>query len=118
MNEEVFLKELFEMRSAKHENAPLINERFKQAVLSFGSETEDNLSCIEKVGYGFSRNIYNNSVRGLMFRDSEIPLSEVFNYAEVSVVPDCVKQEFPELSDQEWQAALRLFVLILIAIEQ
>lgn len=83
---------------------------FKRALLDFGSETPDNLNCAEQLELDPSRS-------ALVLRKHGIPISDLLNVAEDSDVPPSVREAFPLVTQAEWDAAMRLVTLILIALE-
>lgn len=95
------------------------NKELIKSLLDFGSETEDNLSSCMNVEFGlvekpelFSRKIY-----GLKLKDTDILISEVFHALEGIGIPNHIRNNFPSLTKQQWDALTRIVTLILIALE-
>ncbi|MEV6711485.1 hypothetical protein AB0M48_05495 [Lentzea sp. NPDC051208] len=84
--------------------------QFKRALVEFGSETPDNLNSIEQLELDPARS-------ALVLRRHGIPISDLLHAAEDSDVPPSVREAFPLVTQAEWDAAMRLVTLILIALE-
>jgi len=112
MNEDKFLSEFIRLRKRK-ERLPLVNKIFKEALFSYGSETEENISCIEEIEYREITERDGRISRGLFLRSSGFSLPDVLNFAENTPIPDRVSEEFPDLTQKEWDAIIRLAVLVL-----
>jgi hypothetical protein len=95
------------------EGGPEIDQEFKDALLAFGSESDGNIACVEHVKVG----AVSRSGVGFSLRNSDIPIADVLNAAEESVIPDFVKEEFPAITQEDWNAVLRLCTLIFILFE-
>ncbi|MBW3635841.1 MAG: hypothetical protein KY445_05160, partial [Armatimonadetes bacterium] len=75
MNEQRFLTALLDLSASKHKGVFILDKEFKEALLAFGSETEDNLSCVEEIEYGELTDGHSVS-RGFILKRSGIPLSD------------------------------------------
>lgn len=91
------------------------DREFVRALLDFGSETEDNTECVERVGLARLPQLHGGGQAGFALRRSRIPVADVLNAAEGTPVPDQVTAEFPEVTQEDWDAILRLATLVLVA---
>jgi hypothetical protein len=89
------------------DNAARLDEEFKESLLDFGSETEDNLSCVERVKIGPLQ----RSGAGFALRASNLSIADVIHMAEGSPIPQEVVDYFPGISQEDWDAVLRLCTL-------
>jgi hypothetical protein len=91
---------------------------FAQLLLRFGSETPDNLNCAEQVTIATYANRYTKRQQlGMALKRLGIPLSTLMNHIEDLALPESIQQEFPELTEAEWEAATRAITLTLLACE-
>jgi hypothetical protein len=91
-----------------------------EGFLAFGSETPDNVQCIEHIDYGLLPIRWGVPVRraALKIKGKSIGLAELAHEVEGSRIPASVRREYPELTTQEWHAFQRLVTMILIALEE
>jgi hypothetical protein len=117
---ENFRNKLFEIACGSGDQASLSdqNNQLMKAFLEFGSETPDNLNCYNHIEYGLTRDWRSRTVAGLKLKGKELLLSEVMNVVENLELPDEVREEFPELTDNEWDAITRMVTMALIAMER
>ena len=93
------------------------DREFVRTLLDFGSETDDNTECVQRVGLGVLSQLYGSGPAGFALRHSRIPVADVLNAAEGAPVPDQVTAEFPEVMQEDWDAILRLATLVLVAFQ-
>ncbi len=93
------------------------DREFVRALLDFGSETEDNTECVERVGLARLVQQYGSGQAGFGLRRSRTSLADVLNTAEGSPVPDQVTDAFPEITQEDWDAVLRLATMVFAAFE-
>jgi uncharacterized protein (DUF433 family) len=98
----------------EREENPRIDQEFKEALLSFGSATEDNTRCVEHVKVGGS----SNSGRGFSLRGSDIAVSDILHTVEGEPIPKVVVERFPGVTQEDWDAVLRLSTLLFILFEE
>ncbi len=89
-----------------------LSEQFCTAILAFGSETPDNVRCMKNVAVSRV-----DEVCALRLQNSKISLSNVAHELEEVSMPSALRAAFPDMSEAEWSAFLRLTTLIYIALE-
>lgn len=96
-----------------------LNARLRETFLAMGSETPDNLACMRHVeigpitdGTSLARPCW-----GLRLAGAGEALSKVMNCAEGMDVPAMVLDQYPGISQDEWDALLRFATMILSAFE-
>lgn len=96
------------------EELGVLSDEFCAALLEFGSETDDNQQAIKHIEYGTildgSRVSY-----GLRLRPSGLGISQVAYALESLDRPEELKDQ---LSEQEWEAATRTIVLLLLMLDR
>jgi hypothetical protein len=85
--------------------------------LAYGSETEDNMSAVARVGVRSVPMFGDRIIVGPTLKEPAVLVSDVLNRAEEADIPEAVREGFPELSQADWQAVMRLATLILTAFE-
>ncbi|MBZ3906189.1 pentapeptide repeat-containing protein [Streptomyces griseiscabiei] len=106
---------------ARGTSAPAdVTTGFRKALLTAGSETPDNLACVEHLEYGTVPGPPYAPEReraGLRIAGTDILVSDVAARIEDSPVPPSVAEHFPELTPERWSAATRVITLLLGALE-
>ncbi len=115
-----FKDKLFEIACGKKSQTPLSaqSDQLMKAFLEFGSETPDNVNCYNSIEYGLIHDERSRPVCGLKLKGKELLLSRVMNVVENLELPNEVSKEFPELTNNEWDAITRMVTMILIALER
>src|SRR4051812_5614900 len=93
-----------------------INIQFKTALLDYASETPDNTASIGHIEIGkveVDAKVYS----GLKIRGKNILLSDIMYGIENMSMPAQIQEQFPELTQQEWEAATRIMFLMLSSLE-
>jgi hypothetical protein len=83
--------------------------------LRFASETPENVNCYNHIEYGVvstSDNDYTIKTTGLKIRGKD-----VLNHFEDLDVPESVRNRFPELTGNEWNAITRIATMLMITFE-
>jgi hypothetical protein len=93
-----------------------INEQFRKAILDFGSETPDNIEGVTRVEVGPVQ-ADNYVYSGIKIKDKEIRLSQLMHSIESMDLPESVKADFPELTQEDWDGATRIMTLVLMSLE-
>jgi hypothetical protein len=90
-----------------------------EAFLEFGSQTDDNLNCYRHIEYGLvPRAVCRpKETYGLKLRGKDILVSDVIHLIEDLDLPDGIKEQFPDLTRNEWAAITRMATMMLIAFE-
>lgn len=92
-----------------------LTEKIREALLIFGSETPDNRGCAERIEYGLSPG---DGMFGLRITGKPIPLTDIAWALEDGPMPPNIREKFPALTDEDWDAATRLITLVLAAFER
>lgn len=82
----------------------------------FASYTPDNRSAAERLGVHEVRR-WGARYRAIAVARTGWLISDVLNYAEGGAIPEKVLEAYPELTQQEWDAVVRLATLALVAFE-
>ena len=94
-------------------NAEDLTKSLRVALLEFGSETPDNLSCAEQIEVGTV-----GSETGLTLLGRELLYSEIAHVIEGEPMPEALKTAFPGITDEDWDAFGRLTTLIYILLSR
>ncbi len=103
-------------------NLPNISESYlenldsyiKKLVVSFGSGTEDNIESMNHIELGYSGGNF-----GIKIKNKDLFVSDIVNALEdMEQPPQEVKEYYPDITDQEWQASTRLSTLLLLLFEK
>ena len=94
-------------------NAEDLTKSLRVALLEFGSETPDNLSCAEQIEVGTV-----GSETGLTLLGRELLYSEIAHVIEGEPMPEALKTAFPDITDEDWDAFGRLTTLIYILLSR
>ena len=93
-----------------------MSQRFRDALMMFGSESDDNKHCAEHLEYGIIRGNGRTSF-GLRLCDAPYSITSVLWNAEGCPIPTQLADALPELSQNQWDACIRLATLVLTAFE-
>lgn len=88
--------------------------------LRFASETPDNVNCYNHIEYGVvqkSDDDYTIKTTGLKIRGKDILVADVLNHFEGLDVPETVRNRFPDLTGNEWNAITRIATMLMITFE-
>lgn len=95
------------------------NKALLDAFLDFGSETKDNIKCAENIEYGLCERTRGASyVRGLKIKESNILISDIIWYLEDERVYEYLAKQFPDLTMDQIEGALRMATMVLSAFEK
>jgi hypothetical protein len=87
-----------------------------QTFMGFGSETPDNLNCLEHIEYGvIEKN--DKKVAGLKLRNRSISLSQISARIETLSLPEKIRSEYPHMTNLDWKIATNITSLILYSLE-
>lgn len=87
----------------------------RRRLLEFGSATPDNLAAAERAEVGADRQA-DGAARVLV--GGATPVADVLDAAGDSPVPDAVRYWCPELSQEDWEAAMRIATLVFAALTE
>ena len=94
-------------------NAEELTKNLRLALLQFGSETPDNLSCAEQIEVSTV-----GSETGLKLPSQELLFSDIAHVVESEPMPEALKTAFPGITDEDWDAFGRLTTLIYILLSR
>jgi hypothetical protein len=91
-----------------------------KAFLAFGSETEDNVSCVKHLDYGVLPISYKRGRElTLKIKGKPIPLGRLaWSAAATDRIPARVRRDYPDLTLEEWHAFQRFMTMVFIAFER
>jgi hypothetical protein len=89
--------------------AQQLTSNFRRTLLDFGSETPDNLNCAGRVEVGPVGPKIGPKITGrdVLFRD-------IAHELESEPLPEALKDIFPDISEEDWDAFTRTTTLIYI----
>ena len=118
-NRKSFLLSLLRIAEQKCESAtaPASSKAFRRALLDFGSETDDNRACATEITVSTVRD-GGRRVSGLALKRQRKLVSQILNDAEGTPVPARVRRRHAGITQQEWDAVLRLATLVFISLER
>ncbi|GEM_PF-2484090 len=91
-----------------------LDSYIKKLIVSFGSGTRDNIESMNHIELGFSGGNF-----GIKIKNKELFVSDLMNALEdMEEPPREVKEYYPDITDQEWQASTRLSTLLLLWFEK
>jgi hypothetical protein len=90
---------------------------FRKALLNYGSETEDNISCAESIEFSIGETHFEDNILGLRLKESGEFLSDFIWSLEDDEVVNLLVKLNPKLSEYEIRAILRINTLIFSAFE-
>lgn len=104
---------------AKHTRPPEpsvaleLSRQFREALLLFGSETDDNKDCAERLEIGTIPSNIGYTKFGLKLRDTDMGIGNILWHAEGCPIPEQVSEIYPELTQSQWEACQRVVTLLL-----
>ena len=101
-------------------NLKQADEQLKETFLASACESPDNLSCADYIEYGaiLDESWGVNTTVGLKLKRHDIMLSDISNVLENCAMPPELKAQFPKLTGEDWDAAMRMMTMILMALER
>lgn len=88
-----------------------------RAFLAFGSETDDSVSAVSRIDMGQLAGDPPESF-GLRIRKTGDSLADILNHLEGEPIPEATRRAFPDLEEEDFDAAIRIAVLCLSAFER
>lgn len=105
----------------RRRRADAVSHALKDAILRFGSETDDNRNCVDSLEFARLRPPSyqpGSTIRGLRLKGTALAISEVLNSLENLPAPSQLRHEFPEMSEKHWNAITRLATLLSLLLEE
>jgi hypothetical protein len=91
------------------DDAEALTAHFREALLAFGSETPDNLNCAERIAIANADGEIGPVLCG-------IRLADIAHELEDQPMPEGVATAFPDLTESDWNAFMRLTTLLYIVL--
>jgi hypothetical protein len=91
--------------------------RLRHALLEFGSSTDDNVNATSRVEVGPIDVATARKGQGMRLTGTNIALTNVVNAAEGCPVPQRVREHYPDIQQEQWDAVLRIACLVLLSFE-
>ena len=104
---------------AEHEkpNEASFTREFRRALLDHGSETPDNLDAAQKIDVGSLEEGRPCHLRGFRIARTGDSVTSILNHIEGTTMPADLQDAFPKLTQEDYDAAIRVAVLCLTAFE-
>jgi hypothetical protein len=120
MKNNKFAQTLYKMWSTDSQRDKKRESELMKSFLDFGSDTEDNLQCVENIEYGpcKDRTEGPKSVTGLKIKGSNILVSDLVSFLEDDRIYDYLSEEFENLNRDQIESALRMATMVLISLEK
>ncbi|MEU5876584.1 hypothetical protein [Spirillospora sp. NPDC047279] len=109
---EDFLASLLALADRSGTSAEELTEAFRAALLAYGSDTDDNRAAAGRLAVQDA-----DGTTALALTPPGVPVADVLNAAEGGEVPSPVREAFPEIDQDGWDAALRVATLVMTALE-
>lgn len=91
--------------------------RFHEAFLQFGSAGEDNINCLNQIEVGSLANGGGAKAGLRLAGRDDVSLTDLLWTAEGCAIPAEVRHAYPDLSQAQWDAALRMATVLCLAFE-
>jgi hypothetical protein len=116
--ENKLIDKLFKIATAENleQDLELLNQELEKGFFAMGSETPDNVNCMNHVEYGLTSDKPWGHEFGFKIKGKDISLSDIINWAEE--IPNGVKEDFPDLTQEEYDACIRMVAMIVMAFER
>jgi len=90
-----------------------------QAILEPGSDTEDNINCRHHMEYGVvkERDYAKKGIHGFKIKGKNILISDIMNMIEDLELPAEIQDQYPSLTNKEWEAITRIITMLLLSLE-
>ncbi len=90
-----------------------------QTILELGSDTEDNINCRDHIEYGVvsERDYAKKGIHGFKIKGKNILISDIMNVIEDLELPVEIQDEYPSLTNKEWDAITRIITMLLLSLE-
>lgn len=84
-----------------------LTPKLRKAMLSFGSETPDNIACMTAIEVGDT-----DQHRGIKFTTHAVNFVDLAWALEETDLPAPIKEAFPDMTAQDWDAFTRTTTLL------
>jgi uncharacterized protein (DUF433 family) len=105
-------------RAAREPDARRTTQKILKELLMYGSATPDNLEMSKYLEFGGIKTQLRTGTMGAKIKGKTIPVSSILHHVEDLPLPRSVARTYPELTQAEWNAALRFATLVLTALER
>lgn len=95
----------------------VLTVRLRRALLELGSNTDENVNAASRVEVGPIAVATSRTALSMRLTGTNISLADVVNTAEGSPVPPRVREYFPDIKQEDWDAVLRVVCLVLISFQ-
>ncbi|QDU79260.1 hypothetical protein Pla110_09660 [Polystyrenella longa] len=96
------------------------SNKIREALLLIGSHTEDNINASLQIEYGpyLNKDHPDSESSGctwydIKLKNSGIALVDILYELENMNIPDGIQQVYPQLTQNEWEASMRVSLLVL-----
>ncbi len=86
-----------------------------QAFLEFGTGALHHQEYCETVEYGSALGNTDDLIFGFKIKGKNIFLGHILNELEPILIPDSVRERYPDLTQKEWEATIRITTLFIQA---
>ncbi|MDH6127546.1 hypothetical protein [Kitasatospora sp. GP82] len=107
---------LFGLGDRWESGAEQLGAEVAAGLLAFGPETAALAAAAGQLAVSVEEDAFGRRNFGLCLRDYDVRLAEIVWLADGRDVPEQVKQQWPNLTQQEWDCALRVAKLVLSAL--
>ena len=108
---------LMEYAAHPDPNPDQFTKRLRRALLIYGSETDDNRDAMQRIEMGNLPETQLAFLQGIRTVKSGYSISGILNTLEGEGLPKAIRERFPDLDVDDFDAALRVAVLCLSAFE-
>lgn len=94
------------------EQVAYINDEFRLRLLAMASETPDNIEGVNGVEVGTVTDWDEQRCFGLKVKGKNVLLSNLLYALEYEPMPAIIREQYPELTESDWEAASRILYLL------
>ncbi|RYF50945.1 MAG: hypothetical protein EOO38_04445 [Cytophagaceae bacterium] len=95
-----------------------VNSLLIQALLNYGSETEENKDAVGKLQFVVERRELQLPPRlSLVVGDGKIPLTEIVYQCESIQIPEEISRRIEDISQEDWKSCFRIIQLMLNCVQ-
>jgi hypothetical protein len=113
-----FVETLLDIRNGKHPNKEA-TRMLRERLLAVGSRTPDNVNCARHIEVGTIRPLAGPlETRCIKLRGRNISITDLLDTIGDGRVPRKIRVRYPDVTEEEWHACLRVVMLILLMFQQ